>query len=139
MQSNTDIHSYHELQMKYPCIYFLTTQNCNKSLESAKDLRGSLRCFFSLLSIRLQVSTKVNEKRFQIGLAHASQLLFGYCSLEIDVVSGSPFVSDEGKSEEREIRRNEKLVQVSTAIWLVHYMKMMTPFNSEIVQSVAIL
>lgn len=48
-------------------------------------------------------------------------------------------MSDEGKSEEWEIKRNEKLVQVSTAIWLVHYMKMMTPFNSEIVQSVAIL
>lgn len=43
------------------------------------------------------------------------------------------------KWREWEIRRNEKLVQVSTAIWLVHYMKMMTPFNSEIVQSVAIL
>lgn len=124
MKSNTDIHSYHELQMKYPCIYFLTTQNCNKSLESAKDLRGSLCCFFSLLSICLQVSTKVNEKRFQIGLAHASQLLFGYCSLEIDVVSGSPFVSDEGKSEEseklEEMKSQCKFLQLYALVSTLH-------------------
>lgn len=54
-----------------------------------KDLR-SMSCFFSLLSIRLKISAKVNEKSFQFRLAHASQLFFSYCSLEIDVVSGSP-------------------------------------------------